>query len=92
MAHPDRPGMAQSNRTWGERALIPLNAEPKSAAWKIALAAWLKRGSSVFNRWIAEQLNRGAPNAVGRYVDDVNRADRAAAVEKLHELSTKVRG
>ena len=67
-------------------------AEPKSAAWKIALAAWLKRGSSVFNRWIAEQLNRGAPNAVGRYVGDVNRADRAAAVEKLHELSTKVRG
>ena len=73
-------------------SLLSAAAEPKSAAWKIALAAWLKRGSSVFNRWIAEQLNRGAPNAVGRYVGDVNRADRAAAVEKLHELSTKVRG
>ena len=35
-------------------SLLSAAAEPKSAAWKIALAAWLKRGSSVFNRWIAE--------------------------------------
>ena len=42
--------MAQSNRTGGECALIPLAAEPKSAAWKIALAAWLKRRCSAPNR------------------------------------------
>ena len=44
-------------------SLLSAAAEPKSAAWKIALAVWLKRGSSVPNRWIAEQLHRGAPDA-----------------------------
>ena len=77
MAHPDRPGMAQSNRTWGERALIPLNAEPKSAAWKIVLAAWLKRRCRAPHRGMGEQPHRGASDAVSRYVGDVKRGDRA---------------
>ena len=72
--------------------MIPLAAEPKSAAWKIALAAWLKRRCSAPNRRTAEQLYRGAPAAVSPYVGDVKRGDRAAAAGKLHERTPEVKG
>ena len=42
-----------------------------SEAWKLAIASWLKRHSSVSNAWLSKRLNMGAPNAVsnncGRY-------------------------
>jgi putative transposase len=40
------------------------NAAAKSASWKVALATWLKRSSSVPNRWLTEQLKMGPPDAV----------------------------
>ena len=94
MAHPDQPApeWIRGNRTGGECALIPLAAEPKSAAWKIALAAWLKRRCSAPNRGMGEQPHRDASDAVSRYVGDVNRGDRAAAAGKIHELTPKIRG
>jgi hypothetical protein len=69
--------------------LIPLTAEPKSAAWKIALAAWLKRQCSAPNRWLAEQLHRGASDAVSRYVGDVKRGDRAGRSGKIPRTYSK---
>jgi REP element-mobilizing transposase RayT len=66
--------------------------EAKSAPWKIALAAWVKRDSSVTNRWLSERLHMGPPDAVSRYVGEVGLGKRPAAAQILEELTTKVRG
>jgi putative transposase len=39
---------------------------PKSAAWKMAVAAWLKSQTQVSNAWLSEQLHLGAPAAFSR--------------------------
>ena len=67
-------------------------AEPKSAAWKIALATWLKRGSSAQNRWLSEHLHMGPPDAVSRYVSETKRGERVEAGALVEALTTKVRG
>ena len=45
-----------------------LAAAPKSAAWKLAIATWLKAQSDADNRWLAAKLNLGAPAAASRNV------------------------
>jgi REP element-mobilizing transposase RayT len=40
----------------------------KSAAWKAILAAWMKQTTQASNRWLAEQLHMGRPEAVSVYV------------------------
>jgi putative transposase len=60
----------------------------KSISWKVALAAWLKTSSSVSNRWIAEQLNMGAPDAVSRYAAEAVKETRVEAAQLLRELQT----
>ncbi len=64
----------------------------KSAPWKVALAAWLKRQSSAPNRWLGEQLHMGPPDAVSRYVGELAKGSREEAAALLAELTTKVRG
>ena len=59
---------------------------PKSSAWKIALAVWMKRRSSVPNRWLGEQLQMGAPDAVSRYVGETNQGRRPEAAKLLQRL------
>ena len=49
---------------------------PKSAPWKIALAVWLKQRTSVHNRWLAEKLAMGRPDAVSRYTFEAKRGLR----------------
>ena len=39
---------------------------PKSAPWKLAVAAWLKSRTQVGNAWLSEQLYLGAPAAFSR--------------------------
>lgn len=72
--------------------LLDVSAEAKSAAWKIALAAWLKKGTSVSNRWLSEQLFMGTPDAVSRYVGELKQGKRSDAGGILRELTTKIRG
>ena len=43
-----------------------ISNDKKSVEWKSALAWWMKKGSSVTNRWLGENLNMGAPSAVSR--------------------------
>jgi putative transposase len=43
-------------------------AERKSAPWKIAIAAHLKRTTQATNRWLTEHLRMGSPVAVSQYV------------------------
>jgi REP element-mobilizing transposase RayT len=38
----------------------------KSAEWKLAIAAWLKAGTQVSNRWLSENLHLGVPAALSR--------------------------
>jgi REP element-mobilizing transposase RayT len=46
----------------------------KSAPWKVAIAAELKRRTQATNRWIAEQLHMGSAVAVSQYVGRARRA------------------
>ena len=39
----------------------------KSEQWKLAVAARLKRKTSVINNWLSKKLQMGAPNAVSDY-------------------------
>jgi putative transposase len=48
----------------------------KSAAWKLAVAAWLKTHSDASNRWIAAALNLGVPAAARRNISRLLRNDR----------------
>lgn len=75
-----------------ERDLATAHAEPKSAPWKIAVAAWLKQRSSVSNRWLTEQLGMGAPDAVSRYVSECKKSQRPEAQLVNDRLTTRVRG
>ncbi len=82
-----------------DRALRALNRDPatrtaerKSAAWKIAVATWLKQRTSVTNRWLTEQLQMGPPDAVSRYVSECQNGERAEAQLLTDKLTTNIRG
>lgn len=68
------------------RELSEAPGAPKSAPWKIALAAWLKTHTSVLNRWLSEQLHMGPPDAVSRYVGELRSGKRPAAAEAFARL------
>lgn len=74
------------------RTLQEVRTESKTADWKVALASWMKASSSVPNRWISEQLHMGAPDAVSRYVAEVNGGKRPTAALLLKRLTTNSRG
>lgn len=74
------------------KTLAQATEPPKSAPWKIALAAWVKQHSSVSNGWLGEQLVMGPPDAVSRYVGELRDGKRREAGELLAELTTIVRG
>ena len=62
----------------------------KSAAWKVAVATWLKQRTSVSNRWLGENLQMGGPDAVSRYAGECQRGLRKEAGAMLVELTAKV--
>ncbi len=75
-----------------ERDLATAHGEPKSAPWKIAVAAWLKQRSSVSNRWLTDHLGMGPPDAVSRYVGELKKSQRPEAQLVNDRLTTRVRG
>jgi putative transposase len=91
---------ARNQRNWEERLEAGIQAlqrrldqaasEPKSAPWKVALAAWLKRHTSATNRWLTERLHMGPPDAVSRYVGETGSGLRPAAGEILSTLTATV--
>ena len=81
----------QALRALGQK-LVTAKIEPRSAAWKVATAAWLKSRTNVSNRWLGEQLHMGAPDAVSRYVGECDRGERAEAQGLVKKLTTRVRG
>ena len=51
---------------------------PKSAAWKVALAVFLKEQTQASNPWLAQRLGIGRPVYVSRLVSAMRRAEQAA--------------
>ena len=82
--------LERGSKALGE-SLARSHESPKSAPWKIALAAWIKRGSSVPNRWLSEQLGMGAPDGVSRYAGELKRGKRLEATKLLEQLTAKTR-
>jgi len=57
-----------------KRTAAAAGQERKSAPWKAALAAWMKQKTPASNRWLAEQLQMGRPEAVSVYVARLRKA------------------
>jgi len=62
--------------------------ERKSAPWKIAVAAHLKRTTQASNTWLTERLRMGSPVAVCQYGRQF-RATNEAAYRALNQLTQK---
>ena len=62
-------------------------AEPKSAPWKIALAAYLKITTTVSNPWLAAALHMGAPAALSRYINECRTGLRPETAPWLRKIS-----
>lgn len=56
------------------RSLEAAQSDRKSAAWKVAIAAELKRTTQATNGWIADVLRMGSGRAVSQYVGTARRA------------------
>ena len=54
-------GLAAANKSTEEAA-----AEPKSAPWKLSVAAWMKTRTQVGNTWLSQRLHLGTPAAFSR--------------------------
>jgi len=63
------------------RDLRQAAGEPKSAPWKAALAWWMKQRTQAGNRWMAEQLHMGRPEAVSVYIGRLFRTDPRTIAE-----------
>jgi REP element-mobilizing transposase RayT len=48
--------------------------QPKSAPWKLALAAWMKTRTQVSNHWLTAKLNLGVPTAVSHNLTGYRRS------------------
>jgi len=68
--------LAQGLRVAGKTA-TGANAAPKSAPWKLAVAAWMKARTQVQNRWLSQHLHLGAPAAFSRNLTAYRRAQQA---------------
>ena len=66
-----------------------IDADLKSARWKVMLAAVLKRKTSATNAWITQQLNMGTADAVSRYVSEF-RTSGGDDERDFTDLTTKV--
>ena len=76
-------GLATAGRT-----LAQAEAEPKSAGWKLAVAAWLKLRTQASNRWLSEQLHLGTPAAFSRNLTHYRR--QCAHSDKLWQTLTSI--
>ena len=62
----------------------------KGAAWKVAVATWMKRETDVSNGWLAERLGMGSPTRVSQVVGAVTRQPTSSAALCLKELSERL--
>ena len=73
------------------KGLLDASTEPKSADWKIAICAWMRRRHLCCNRWLSEKLAMGVEAAVSRYVKQCNDGDRPVAGKLLKQLNARIK-
>lgn len=64
--------------------------ERKSAAWKVAIASYLKQKTQATNRWLCEQLHMGTPVSVSQLVGQARRQPGPAS-ELLQVLTENIK-
>ena len=62
----------------------------KGDAWKVAVAAWMKRETDASNGWLAERLGMGSPTRVSQVVGAVKRQPTSPAAGCRKELSERL--
>ena len=64
-------------------------SSPKSADWKLAIAAWLKTRTQVSNRWLTDNVHLGTPAALSRNLTHYRRhiQSRDPAWKRLTSIS-----
>jgi hypothetical protein len=48
--------------------LADIHPDKKSAVWKVMIAHYMKKHTSVSNAWLGTHLNMGRPQGVSQYV------------------------
>ena len=66
-------GLKTLNRTTEEAA-----CQPKSASWKLAVAAWMKARTQASNRWLSSRLHLGATTVVSHNLTVYRRSLQAS--------------
>jgi putative transposase len=64
--------------------------DPKSADWKVAVAAYLRKTTMASNGWIAMALQTGHPHCVSRHVASLSSRKRKRAARLLDKLFQSV--
>ena len=76
-------GLAAVGRTATEAS-----SAPKSAEWKLAVAAWMKTCTQAGNGWLSQRLHLGAPAAFSRNLTTYRR--QLTASDKLWKTLTSI--
>lgn len=69
-------------------SLEQAGVEPKSAGWKLAVAAWMKTLTQAGNAWLSQRLHLGAPAAFSRNLTGYRRQPRST--DKLWGMLTSI--
>jgi len=67
-----------------------VNQELKSADWKVAIAAFMKKHYLCRNAWLAQHLAMGTESAVARYTSEFFRGKRQQVSQVYGRLNAKV--
>ena len=73
------------------KSLSDASTESKSADWKTAICAWMRRRHLCRNRWLSEKLSIGVEAAVSRYVKQCNDGERSGAGKLLKQLNARIK-
>ena len=68
-----------------------IKTDPKSAAWKVGIAAFMKRREMTTNSWLRDQLSMGTEAGVSRYATEAVAGDRPDALKCFKLLTTKIK-
>lgn len=70
------------------KSLEQAGAEPKSATWKLAVAAWMKTRTQAGNPWLSRRLHLGVPAAFSRNLTHYRRQQKSS--DKLWKTLTSI--
>ena len=68
-----------------------LRKDPKSSAWRVAIAGLLKNKMGCSNVWAAENLQMGSEYGVSRYVSEMNKGTRKEAGKLYQKLTARIK-